>query len=464
MPRQMTEPSWNTLDRALAGAVVLPSSPDYRAAATPEIPRFDPVWPAAVVRCRTPGDVAETLAFARRSGLPTAVRSGGHCFAWRSSTSGIVIDVSPMASVSLSGEVATIGAGARLGAVYDALAAQGRTIAAGCGPTVGIAGLALGGGLGILGRRHGLTCDQLLGARVVLADGRVVDCDQRHHEDLFWALRGAGAGAFGVVTSLVFRTLPAPQATCFRLTWPASQAASLVETWQRWSPDAPDELAASLLVVVPSEIDAPPVVNVFGSMLGDQADLAPLLEDLVARVGAEPDSATQVHLPLREAKRWLAEHGPGDEQPEGHPFSKSEYFRRPLPSEAGTSLVEHLVADRVAGESRELDFSPWGGAYNRVEPDETAFVHRRERFLLKHGVVVGPATLRAGRLAARRWLAGSWATVHPYGTGGVYPNFPDPDLEDPLRAYHGANLDRLRRVKRAYDPEGFFSSGQSPAG
>ena len=464
MARQLTSPAWDALERTLAGEVVLPGSPDYQAASTPRIPRFDPVWPAAVVRCRTPEDVASTLAFARGSGLPVAPRSGGHCFAWRSSTSGIVIDLSPMASVSLSGEVATIGAGARLGEVYDALAAHGRTIAAGCGPTVGIAGLALGGGLGILGRRYGLTCDQLLGARVVLADGRVVDCDQRRHEDLFWALRGAGADGFGVVTSLVFRTLPAPDATCFRLTWPADRAARLVETWQRWSPDAPDELAASLLVVVPSDPDRPPLVNVFGSMLGDEAALAPLLEELVARAGVDPASTTRVHLPLREAKRYLAEHGPGDEQPDGHPFSKSEYFRRSLPAEAVAALVGQLVADRAAGESRELDFSPWGGAYNRVAPDATAFVHRRERFLLKHAAVVSPETPVAGREAARRWLAGSWATVHPWGTGGVYPNFPDPDLEDPPRAYHGANLHRLRQVKRAYDPEGFFRTERSAAG
>ena len=464
MARQLTQPAWGALERAIAGEVVRPGSPDYERASTPAIPRFDPVRPAAVVRCQGPEDVAETIGFARRAGLPVAPRGGGHCFAWRSSTDGIVLDATPMASVSLSGAVATVGAGARLGQVYDPLAAVGRTVAAGCGPTVGIAGLLLGGGLGILGRRHGLTSDQLLGARVVLADGRVVDCDRHHHEDLFWALRGAGGGDFGVLTSLELRTLPAGTATCFRLTWPPALAARLIDAWQGWAPEAPDELAASLIVVVPSDIDAPPVVNVFGSMLGDRADLVPLVEELIAAVGADPDSATEVPLPQREAKRWLAEHGPGDEQPNGHPFSKCEFFRGPLPAGAAAALVEHLLAGRVAGESRELDFTPMGGAYNRVESGATAFVHRRERFLLKHGVVVGPATPPAGRLAARRWLARSWATAHPYGTGGAYPNFPDLDLEDPLRAYHGENLDRLLRVKRAYDPDGFFRFAQSLAG
>src|ERR671925_423225 len=136
--------------------------------------RFRDVRPRAVAACRTPADVADALAEARRSGLKVAVRSGGHCFAGRSSTEGLLIDVSPMDSMSLDDGTAGIGAGAVLGDIYDVLDAAGRTIAAGCGPEVGIAGLVLGGGLGILGRRHGLTCDQVTGAQVVLADGSVV--------------------------------------------------------------------------------------------------------------------------------------------------------------------------------------------------------------------------------------------------------------------------------------------------
>jgi FAD/FMN-containing dehydrogenase len=186
---------WDALERVIDGDVVLPGSPDYDPLRKPAIPRFHDVPPQAVVLCRSPADVAETIRLARRTGLPTATRSGGHCFAGHSSTDGIVVDVTPMRSVSGSGEVATVGAGARLGAVYDALAEHDLTIPAGCGPTVGIAGLTLGGGLGILGRSHGLTADHLLAAQVVLADGRVVDCDQQRDPELFWALRGAGGGS-----------------------------------------------------------------------------------------------------------------------------------------------------------------------------------------------------------------------------------------------------------------------------
>ena len=145
----------------------------------------------------------------------------------------------------------------------------------------------------------------------------------------------------------------------------------------------------------------------------------------------------------------------------GHEFSKSEFFRRPLPREAIAALIEHLRRGRAAGEDRELDFTPWGGAYNRVGADATAFAHRAERFLLKHSVVVEPDAPSAGRWAARDWLAGSWTLVHPWGSGGVYPNFPDPGLVGWQRAYHGANYERLLRVKARYDPGGFFRFEQS---
>jgi FAD/FMN-containing dehydrogenase len=403
--------------------------------------RFRHIQAREIVPCETPEDVAEALARARRDGLRVAVRSGGHCFAGRSSTDGILLDVSPMSSVSVGDGTATIGAGAVLGDVYDALDPHGRTIAGGCGPEVGIAGLTLGGGLGILGRRHGLTCDQLVAAQVVLADGRVVECDEQRECDLFWALRGAGGGQFGVVCRFELRTLPAPQVTTLDLVWPLDRAATAIAAWQDWSPDAPDDVAASLVIA--------DEVHLFGAMAagGD-------LEPFVARVGTDPSSASLHELPYREAKRRLAEHGPA-EGPEGELYSKSEFFRGTLPADAIGALVEHFAASDAF---RVLDLSPWGGAYNRVAPDATAFPHRAERFLIKHDIVVPSPE---GVPAAREWLARSCEIVHPYGSGGVYPNFPDPDLEGFARAYHGANLERLRRVKARYDPDGLFAFDQS---
>ncbi len=458
---------WDALQARIAGDVVLPGSPDYELLRRPAMARFAHLRPRAVVRCASPRDVSEAVSLARRRGLPTAVRSGGHCFAGRSSTEGILIDVTPMRSVSLSGEVATIGAGARLGDVYDALAPHGVTIAAGCGPSVGIAGLALGGGLGILGRKHGLTSDGLVGAEVVLADGRVVECDERRHGDLFWALRGAGGGRFGVVTSLRLRTLPAPSTTTFHLVWPEARAVAVVGAWQAWAPRAPDEIAASLLATAGPQPERPPVVHLFGAMVGSEAQTAQLLGELVARAGEEPASASLGHMSHREAKRHLAENGPGDDGGEPvhgwHAFSRSEFLRQPLPAETIAALLETLRTSRGSSHARELDFTPWGGAYNRVRPDATAFVHRRELFLLKHAVVVDPHAPADEAQRARDWLARSWALVHPWGSGGVYPNFPDPDLEEWDSAYHGTNRDRLLGVKAKYDPDRFFGGEHAGA-
>jgi FAD/FMN-containing dehydrogenase len=367
-----------------------------------------------------------------------------------------------MDSVAVGDGVVTVGAGARLGAIYDALVPYERTIAAGCGPTVGIAGLALGGGLGILGRTHGLTCDQLSGARVVLADGRVVDCDERREPDLFWALRGAGGGQFGVVTSLVLRTVPAPPATTLHLSWPLADAAAVLGAWQEWAPDAPDALAASLLVTAGPEPRVEPVVHVFGAMMGNRADTSAQLDGLVSRAGADPTQAGLHELPYRQAKRRLATHAPGEEAPpDAHGYSKSEFFRRTLPRSAIGALLDHLASDRRPGEQRVLDLSPWGGAYNRVPESATAFAHRAERFVVKHDVVIEPDAGAARTREARDWLARSWELIHPWGAGRVYPNFPDPGLDDPLATYHAGNLDRLIRVKAAYDPDDLFRFPQS---
>jgi FAD/FMN-containing dehydrogenase len=464
-------PDWPTLSDAIDGEVVLPESAAYDRVHPAFNLRFGNVRPQAVVRCAGPEDVAETIAFLGRHDLGSAVRSGGHCFAGHSSTAGVVVDVTPMASVTVSDGVATIGAGARLGRVYDALQDHGLAIPAGTCPPVGIAGLALGGGLGILGRRHGLTSDHLVRARIVLADGRILDCDESHHGDLFWALRGAGAGNFGVVTSFDFRPVAAPDVTNVHATWPYSQAVALIGAWQEWAPRGPDELAASLKVTDSGDLDRPPSVDVYAAFLGAEAEATELLDGLVLRVGSPPTSTYHRRMSFPEARRFWARLGETEDgaddgalpevgEPQ-HLFAKSEFFRRPLPDDAIAALVATFSSARTRGVSRELDFMPWGGAYNRVAPDATAFVHRTELFQLKHQAVVDPGEIVTGEGAARAWVARSWTSAHPWGSGRVFQNFADPDLEDWAEAYYGTNYDRLVRVKARYDPGNMFHFRQS---
>jgi FAD/FMN-containing dehydrogenase len=470
-----SSPDWPTLQGVIAGEVVLAGSPTYDRVDPPFNARFHDVRPQAIVRCATPEDVRETVSFLADHRLETAMRSGGHCFAGHSSTPGVVVDVTPMRAVGVSGGVATVGAGARLGDVYDALQQHGLAVPAGTCPPVGIAGLVLGGGLGILGRAYGVTSDHLVRAQIVLADGRIVECDEHHDPDLFWALRGAGAGNFGVVTSFQFRTVPAPEATNIHAAWPYSQAAAVIQAWQGWAPPAPDELAASLKVTASADMDQPPAVDVYAALLGTESDAVELLDQLVVRVGRDPTEASHTHMSFPATRRFWAELGRAEDGTNGNPepevtlprrlFAKSEFFRRPLPNEAIAALVDTLSQGRASGESRELDFMPWGGAYNRVRPDATAFVHRAELFQIKHAAVVDPPTSTDAEAAAHRWVTHSWTSVHPWGSGRVFQNFADPDLEDWADAYYGTNYDRLVRIKARYDPTNLFRFSQSlPAG
>ena len=430
------------------GEVFRPGSPGYEAARRPADVRFADVRPRLVVRCGSVTDVVRTLEYAHSHGTPVVPRGGGHCFAGRSSSDGIVLDLGLLDGVDVTaGGVATIGAGARLAGVYEALHRRGRTLPAGCGPTVGIAGLTLGGGIGLLGRRYGLTCDRLAGARLVLADGRVVDCDAERDPELFWALRGAGGGQFGIVTSLVFATVPEPATTQVAFGPPRAPLADVVEAWQDWAPDAPGELTLDLSVLaLPGR---PPEVAIGGASLFPEPATRRLLDGFSTAVGS--DLELRGDRPYSGLKAMLAGHDPLDDIAGGRRI-RSELFARPLRRASVEALCVALTADLHPGDGpRRLAFAPMGGAYNRVPTGATAFAHRGERFLLEHGAA-----------ASSDWPDVSWAIAHSDGSGRVYPNFPDPALGDdaPL-AYHAENLARLAAVKRRYDPDRLFDFPQS---
>jgi len=464
-------PDWDGLQGGLAGDVVLPESEEYEWARKPFIARFDELQPRAIVRCLSPEDVAEVIAFARRHGFDTATRSGGHCLAGYSSTRGILIDVTAMRSVAVSEGVARVGAGIRTGELGACLFEHGLAIPAGTCPSVGIAGLTLGGGLGILGRAHGLTLDHLLGAQIVLADGRVVECDEYREPDLFWALRGAGAGNFGVVTSLTFAPLPAPRMTSFHLVWAYEHAAPVIAAWQQWAPPAPDELSADLVLTATADPADEPSVEVYGAVVGSERDAREPLDALAARAGSDPLSEDCRELSYRDTCAYQAELSvaydqveqtpPGPIFRQGYRVTKSEFFTHPLPREAIAALVDTFANSGAPGRTRSVGFAPWGGAYNRRSADATAFVHRDQLFLLEHLILVDPESSPAEQLAAREWATRSWASVHRWGAGRVYPCFPDADLDDWGRAYYGENYARLTQVKAHYDPDNVFRFRQS---
>ena len=335
------------LRAVLQGDLVTPGSPGYAAARRPAFARYGGVRPRAVVRCASVRDVVHTIDYARDSGTPVVPRGGGHCFAGRSTTEGIVLDLGQLNAVAVAPDGrATIGAGARLARVYDALDAHHRAIPAGCGPTVGIAGLTLGGGLGLLGRRYGLTCDALTAAEVVLADGRVVRCDADREPELFWALRGSGGGQFGVVTALEFATVPEPRVTRVELRW-TGDAAAVVAAWLDWAPHAAAEITVNLSVA--AEPGRPLEVTAFGAALCDRDGTTALLDGLVSRVGARPELRLRDDLTVCGLKRSFA---PADE-PAGTDDSRPfRALRPPASAEHGHRAARRAVRRPAGGAAR----------------------------------------------------------------------------------------------------------------
>ncbi|TMC21059.1 MAG: FAD-dependent oxidoreductase, partial [Chloroflexi bacterium] len=198
-PLPPTETDWATLASQLNGSLIRPGHAQYATAHQLFDPRYDSIQPAAIAYCASAKDVQNCLAFVRNFALPVAPRAGGHSYAGYSTTTGLLIDVTRMNEITtdVTSGTALIGAGARLIDVYARLAQDNLVLPAGSCPTVGITGLTLGGGIGVLGRKFGLTCDNMLSAQVVTADGRLLICNTQHYADLFWTLRGGGGGNFG---------------------------------------------------------------------------------------------------------------------------------------------------------------------------------------------------------------------------------------------------------------------------
>jgi FAD/FMN-containing dehydrogenase len=470
-----TAADWAALARDLSGPLVRPGESGYTTAKELFDPRFDSLHPAGVAYCRNPHDVATSLAFVRKYGLPVAARCGGHSYAGWSSTSGLIVDVTRMAGVSVSGGSATVGAGTRLIDFYNGLAAHGRAVPGGSCPTVGISGLTLGGGIGVVGRAYGLTCDNVTSMQIVTADGQIRTANAKTNSDLFWACRGGGGGNFGVVTSFTFTTHPAGDICLFFLSWPWSQAARVIAGWQSWAPHAPDQLWSNMhLAAAPG--GSIPTIGVGGTYLGSVSEAHAQLEKLYAAVGSDPSA------PFLESTNWLhamlVEAGcatktvsechlttQGGQVSRASEYAKSDFFIKPLSSHGiGTLLAGVENFQKVAGApgaSGGIALDALGGAINRVAPGATAFVHRNALFDAQYTTTwpVGSASAAVARQHA--WQQSFWQSMRPYASGQAYQNYVDPALSNWRQAYYGANYTRLTQVKAAYDPHRLFSFPQA---
>lgn len=467
----MTAADWEVLRSRLAGTLRLPSDAGYAAASQLFNRRFDGLHPAAVVGAASVGDVQAAVGFARAHRLPVAARAGGHSYVGASAGPGLVVDLRPLAGVAVRGASATVGAGAALVDVYAQLAAKGLSVPGGSCPTVGLAGLALGGGQGVVGRAYGLTCDAIIAAQVVLADGRVVTVSADSEPDLFWALRGAGAG-FGVVTALTMRTQPTTGlATSFHA-FPWSAAADVLGAWTAHLPAA-DRTVWSTCHLLATADGAGPTVTVSCVRVGPSAGLRTALGPFLAAVGRAPTAASYrdrsyLDTMLLEAGCadttvagcHLAGRTPGGTLPRDAFVAASDFFTAPVPAGRAAALagaVEDRQRDRSLGVGGAA-FDTWGGAIGDVAPSATAFVHRNAAYGAQYTASWADTPGDGPQAANQASLAAVKATLAGSATGAAYQNYADPTLPDPLDAYYGANLPRLRQVKAAYDPDHLFTA------
>jgi FAD/FMN-containing dehydrogenase len=451
------------LARTLTGRVVTPADAGYDQARVLYNTRFDTVHPRGVVFCASRLDVERTVAWARKHAVPVAPRSGGHSYGGYSTSPGIILDVSPLAHVSLDAKGrATVGAGARLIDVYAALWLHGRTIPGGSCPTVGIAGLTQGGGIGFAARKLGLTCDSLLEATVVTAAGKTVVCNATNHADLYWALRGGGGGNFGVVTRFVFETHPVGNVTTFKLDWPWADARRVVQAWQRLAPHAPDGLFS--VCNLSAVGGGSPSVTAAGQFFGGAARLRAILQPL-ASTGSPTRFDVVERSYMSAVEMWAGCTGTvGDCHlaPQGSlgrsTFKgKSDIANTPLSVRGIDNLVARIEARAHGGPGSGIALlDSWGGAIARVPKAATAFVHRDALFSFQYLAYWGsaqPASVAAANIA---WLRSLRASMRPYVSGFAYQNYIDPDMSNWKHAYYGANYARLVAVKRKYDPHGLF--------
>ena len=446
----------------IRGQVIRRGAPGFGQAAHVYNELYDGVLPNLVARPLDANDVRTAVSWGVAHGVRLRARSGGHSYAGYSTLSGgMVVDLRNLRGITVDtrNRTATIGAGAQLIDVYAALAARGLTIPAGTCPSVGIAGHALGGGMGLAGRRFGLTADNLLSARIVTADGRLRTASAHSNPDLYWALRGGGGGNFGVVTSFTFRVHPVPRTVAgFTVSWPWSQAADALAAWQAWGPHASSAITSIFHLTASAGRN---VVNVSGQYFGRATDLGRLLAPLTAVGGAAVSaydfgylqaqvmwaSCTRISLTACHTEGTRL----GGTLQRDSFQAKSDYVAKALPAAARSALVRAAESRLNLPGHGAILFDCYGGAINRVKPAATAFVHRDVLFCIQYLSYAGGAG----------WLTSTAAQMRPYVTGGAYFNYTDPGLKGWQTAYYGSNYRRLLQIRRAIDPHHYFNFPQA---
>jgi FAD/FMN-containing dehydrogenase len=439
--------------RDFHGQVILPGEDGYESARR--------IWnacidrrPGLIARCTGVADVIHAVKFARAHDLLVAVRSGGHNVGGRAlCDDGIVIDLSRMKGVFVDPRAHTVlvQGGATLGDLDRETHVYGLAVPAGVVSKTGIAGLTLGGGVGWLVRKYGLTCDNLLSCEVVTAEGSVVTASEGLNQDLFWGLRGGG-GNFGIVTSFLFRAWPVSTVLGGLIVYPREQAAAVLRHYRDYIATAPEDLTAYAALM--STPDGTPAVAIIACHSGDPAEGERALRPL--RNFGSPLLDTIQPMPFPAMQKLL-----DDANPEGGYNYWKATFVEALSDAAIDLIVEH--ANRARSPLSAVVVEYYGGPAGRVGTSDTAFAQRQAQYNVG---IMAQWTDGASGDPHIDWARGLWDAMRPHSSGHYLLNFISEEPADVIRAAFGANHARLVELKKKYDPSNFFSLNQnvSPGG
>ena len=449
--------SIESLAEGCRGQVITAAAAEYEAARKVYNGIIDK-RPRAIVRCADVGDVAAAVNFAREAGLPLSVRGGGHSVpGFGTNDGGIVIDLSPMRWVRVDprAKTARAGGGTTWGDFNHATYPFGLATTGGVVSTTGIGGLTLGGGIGYLSRKYGLSCDNLLSADVVTADGRAIVASEQENADLFWALRGGG-GNYGVVTSFEYKMHPVKDIVAGIFIFPLDRGKDVLEFYADYVQKAPEELG-----LFPAFLIAPPLPFIA------EKDHGGTFCAIVACWAGAADEADRVLAPIRGAAPVVAEmvapmpyHAINSLfdplLPAGMPQYWKASFATDLDAGAIAAHLEHGA--KVPTMNTAVHIYAINGACHRVAPDATAFAYREANFAT---VIAGIWPDPADNEKNTAWVKGYYKALEPHSARGGYVNFMSEDDQGRIRDNYRQNYDRLVSVKRAYDPGNLFQMNQN---
>lgn len=437
----------------LTGRIVYPEDTEYPAAKQ-AWDRLFVTFPLAIIFAQQPQDVINAITWCRQNGVEFRARCGRHSLeGWSSLNGGIVIDVSEMKNIVIDplAKTAILQTGFNQGEIVSALGQHNLTIPLGSEGTVGVAGVTLGGGIGYLSRQFGITCDSLIAVDIVVPSGKdgamLVRADENQHSDLFWACRGGGGGNFGIATAFTFQLSEITNVIHFVLDWNFASAHAVINAWQNWFPSVDRRLGSTLVVLSKSTN----VVEVEGYFIGSQAELMTLLAPLLA-IGSPTQTIKQVNW----AEQYAINNA-GPRQFNNWKFSSS-WIYQPLPSQAIDIILQYMSSD-TAAKIPEANFwcLGWGGATKNEPAGGSAFYHRNALYYAEPGAGWNDGSITN---ETQYWLDSFAQELRPF-VKGAYVNVPDASLVDWGNLYYGTNFDRLRQIKKTYDPENIFNFPQS---